>query len=264
MLFMPWTSSGFVPETIHGTQNVPWLPTMEVIKILLDWTAATAWPIVVLVVVIIYRKRLDSLLSGLTGIAERVHKESVEIALGEKFKLIFRESIKKVEERVKEFVPGTPGVDIPLIRGDDAPPPSSVPPPTRDAPLPANFGQNLDALAEIVPRAAMLEAWRELELALERIAIFEGYSIGASIEGERHSGPPGTGRHLSPPLFVRFLFDKKLIDKATLTVFEELRLLRNQASHVPQFQPSVADAKEYVRASLALVNRIEMSIYTRN
>src|SRR5205809_980132 len=64
---------------------------MNVVKMILDWTASIAWPFVALCIALLYRKQINSLLVNVSGIVERVSKQPVEIALGEKFKLVFGE-----------------------------------------------------------------------------------------------------------------------------------------------------------------------------
>lgn len=146
-------------------------PADKAAKLLLDWTAAIAWPLVIVLLIVTYRKEFGSLLSNISSIAERAHKEPVEIALGEKLKLVFREGLNKVEQQARTVLQGTPGVDMPPVGGGDTPPAGSRPPAT---PLPPNYRVNLDRLAETLPRAAMLEAWSEVELALEQVTTFEG------------------------------------------------------------------------------------------
>jgi len=141
---------------------------MEIAKLILDWTAAVAWPSVVVVVLTLYRKQLGGLLSGLDGLVERMRKDAVEIAIGEKFKLIFGETIRTAKEDAKAILPrGTPGVDIPDTKDEPAASTHGGPPGSGGTPLPPNYQVNLDRLAELLPRAAILEAWREVELALE-------------------------------------------------------------------------------------------------
>jgi hypothetical protein len=233
---------------------------MEMTKVLLNWIAAVSWPLIALTVLVVFRNQLGSLLSNVSGIAERIHKQPVEIALGEQFKLIFRESLMNVEQQAKELIPkGTPGVDLPPDGGAKVHTPETRGS-SMDAPLPSNYQVNLDRLAEILPRAAIIEAWREVELAIEHAAISEGLTTPRSLAGTTHSEYPGV--QASPAVLARLLFEKHVIDEATLSVLEQLRQLRNQASHLPNFQPSVDDAKEYVRLALALAFRIH-SHYVR-
>jgi hypothetical protein len=79
---------------------------VEIIKIILDWTAAIAWPIVIIIVTIMFRSPIFSLLERIGTIADRASREPFDIQLGEKLKISFKEAIEKanpktVEEAVK-------------------------------------------------------------------------------------------------------------------------------------------------------------------
>ena len=216
-----------------------------------------SWPLVALFVVLLYRKELKSLLSNVSGIAERARKEKVKIEIGNKFKIIFGETIKKIEEEVNRLKPvGTPGVDIPMPAGDGQL--VIVKEPTRairPTPLPPNYyREHLYRLVDILPRAAILEAWREVELAVEEVATLSEIRVTKTIEEVRSAEPPDD--HVSPPVLTRYLVERQVIDIDTFTIFEELRQLRNQASHVPDFQPLPENAKEYVDIALRLVDRL--------
>lgn len=143
---------------------------MDWVKILLNWVASIAWPLVVVFVVLLYRKQLSSLFSNLSRIAERAGEERVEIEIGDKFKLTFGERIKKLEEETERLKPvGTPGVDTPPFEPARVADATPLPPNYRGKPLPPppGFIEHSYTLAEISPRAAILEAWREVELAVE-------------------------------------------------------------------------------------------------
>jgi hypothetical protein len=104
---------------------------MEWAKILQTWIATIAWPLVVVLIFILYRKQLTRLLSSLSDVAERAGNEAVEIGIGDKLKVTFGERIKKIEQESKRLKPvGTPGVDMPPFE------PTSV---SEDAPLPPNY-----------------------------------------------------------------------------------------------------------------------------
>ena len=66
---------------------------LEVIKLILDWTASIAWPFVVLLVALVYKKPIYALLSNIGGIAGRAVTQPFELSLGEKLKVVFREAL---------------------------------------------------------------------------------------------------------------------------------------------------------------------------
>ena len=77
---------------------------MSIIKAILDWTAAIAWPAAVLTIALIYRKPIYSLLSNVGGIASRAATQPFEFSLGS-FKVDFKEAViaknpKSVDEAI--------------------------------------------------------------------------------------------------------------------------------------------------------------------
>lgn len=230
---------------------------MDYLKLVLQWISSIAWPFVVLVLVLSYRRQLGSILSNLSGIAERVGKEPVDIALGEKFRMRFGDAVRKVEEQAERLLPkGTPGVDMPpyeVLRTPvgETPLPPNYSRPGKPLPPPPGFQEHFHTLAEISARAAILEAWTEVELAVQGLP-----------QSRSRGGPPGSGVMLSPPLVVRQLAEDKIIDSGTFAIFEELRQLRNQAAHAPNFQPSAQHAKEYVDLALRLATRFRALPYS--
>lgn len=75
---------------------------METLKLFLDWTAAISWPVVVLIVVVLFRKPLLALLERIGTIADRAGKEAFDLQLGEQLKISFKEAIKKANPRTVE------------------------------------------------------------------------------------------------------------------------------------------------------------------
>jgi hypothetical protein len=236
---------------------------MSSLKPILDWFASTAWPLTLVFFALFFRHELRSLLSNLGGVVERVRRDRVEIAIGEKFKIQFSDEIKKVEEEVGRLLPpGSQGPPSPVPGGNDAPSPSMSTIPDRPTPLPPNYYlDRLYKLAELSPRASILEAWREVELGVEEVASYEGIlgattslAVLAKVEyGTGLTGPP----LLTPALLARRLVDLQLIDTETFRIFEDLRQLRAQASHASDFQPTIESAREYARVAINLVQRIK-------
>jgi hypothetical protein len=249
---------------------------MEWFKAALNWLSSTAWPLSVVFIVLFFRKELKMLLASLGGLAKRAMTERFDITIGEKFKVSFGETIKRVEEEFQRLPePGT-GQSLPPPKpsGNDVPPPPSSglihdappgshPPPKHPAPLPRSYYlERLSRLAEISPRGAILEAWKEVELTIEEIATYEGLSaIFKTVEGSHEKGVGQIQRiSLSPEAQARQLVELKHIDGETFGIFEELRQLRNQVSHA-NLQPSVEQAKHYVQLALDLTDRIRFLVW---
>ena len=75
---------------------------METLKILLDWSAAIAWPVVALIITVMFRAPLFALLERLGSIADRASREAFDIQLGEKLKVSFREAIVRADPKTVE------------------------------------------------------------------------------------------------------------------------------------------------------------------
>jgi hypothetical protein len=75
---------------------------VEVLKLILDWTAAMAWPSVVLFIVVFFRAPLLALLERIGAIADRAGREAFDLQLGEKLKISFKEAIKQANPRTVE------------------------------------------------------------------------------------------------------------------------------------------------------------------
>ena len=88
-------------------------------------------------------------------------------------------------------------------------------------------------LAEVSPRAAVLESWLKLEVALVAKARILGWepfrAIGQDLNGA-----------------VQFLQKSEAITPDAAGAIQELRHLRNQAVHAPAFSPQVSDARAFV------------------
>lgn len=98
-------------------------------------------------------------------------------------------------------------------------------------------------LASVSPRASVVEAWQLVEAAARRAL----QSRGEPIDAQRvPSGP-----HLT-----RALMQREVLDNAARSVFDRLRMLRNQAVHGEDFAIDEASAREYIELALALARRL--------
>lgn len=89
----------------------------------------------------------------------------------------------------------------------------------------------LERLTEISPRAAILEAWIELEQVLFHMA--EVYQI----------------KDRSPLRIIETLYSKGIVTKELASAFNEMRQLRNEAAHVPDFVVEEKKAQRYIGLS---------------
>jgi uncharacterized protein YutE (UPF0331/DUF86 family) len=92
----------------------------------------------------------------------------------------------------------------------------------------------LERLTETSPRAAILEAWIELEQVLFHMA--EIYQI--------------KGR--SPSRIIEILRQKGILTEGLASAFNEMRQLRNDAAHVPDFVIEEKVAKRFIALSSSM------------
>ena len=93
-------------------------------------------------------------------------------------------------------------------------------------------------IAEASPRAAILEAWLDVEVA-----------VFAAAEKAGLASSPN-----SPTLLAEHLISLKHIPEEILSVFHSLRKLRNQATHMPDFTLTEEEAERYLELALKVAN----------
>ncbi|WP_426178500.1 DUF4145 domain-containing protein [Pseudomonas sp. TWRC1-2] len=106
----------------------------------------------------------------------------------------------------------------------------------------------LQTLAELSPNGAVVDAWREVELATISAAL----TAGVTVKGNK-------GR-VSGSAAIKGLQTEGILSESTNDLFDKLRALRNKAAHSSEtIEPS--DAKEYVLAALELAEKFrELSL----
>jgi hypothetical protein len=90
----------------------------------------------------------------------------------------------------------------------------------------------------VSPRAAVLEAWREVELA--------ALNAAQKISGETFPYKTLTYQAL------RFLEHSQSLDRNVISVMRDLRALRNQAAHAPQFALTKESAIGYASSAFVV------------
>ena len=115
-----------------------------------------------------------------------------------------------------------------------------LPPPHPPAPLEAAEEQALVELAKVSPRSAVTEAWRQVEVAAVEAARRNDISLSPSDA-------------TSPARVLRALERHRVIDAGKLGLIHNLRELRNQAVHSPDFAVTSAAALEYAQLARRVV-----------
>lgn len=99
-------------------------------------------------------------------------------------------------------------------------------------------------LALVSPRAAVIESWLRLEAA----AGLALQARGAKLRRDDFRSPLGLGRALQ---------GAQVLNGEELKVFDELRNLRNAATHGPEFALNPEAAVEYARAAIRLADVVK-------
>lgn len=106
----------------------------------------------------------------------------------------------------------------------------------------------LGVLAAVSPRAAVLEAWRDVELAALEAARFLG--------GESFRNKTLTFQAIS------LLNRLEGIEPSIIEALQDLRSLRNDAAHAPEFALSTDAALAYTTSARTVADHLRQLVYT--
>lgn len=183
---------------------------MDSLTFIAELVKALAWPATIVILVVLVRHPLRGLIPLLT----RFKYKDLELEFG-----------RKVEE-LQALV----AVELP----DPAPPALPPAPP-----------EPIATLAEVSPRAAVLEAWRKLEVtAVQRVR----RKISAA------GGDPGKVR---PHEALRELQKDETLGHTAAELLPVLRELRNRAAHAPEFALSSESALNYAAVTGRIARELE-------
>jgi len=182
---------------------------MDSLTFISELIKAVAWPVTAIVLVILLRKPIVELIPLLRRLK---YKE---------FELEFSQEVSELKAEVEA---------IAKEKGEEAP---SI----------ASTSSNLLNLLAFSTRAAIMEAWLEVETA--------AVTVASSFWGQ---SPNDTYRNM--PKLGEYLLQCKVIDEKQLAVFNKLRQLRNKAAHAQDLELSENDARSYVQLASDLAKRI--------
>jgi len=184
---------------------IPALGLMDILTFFAEIIKATAWPVAVVVIVLVFRKQLSVLLS-------RIRKGKFGSA-----ELEFEQKVETLYEQVDPPQLPSPNVDT-----------SSV------------------SLVTANPRGAVLDAWNGIESAVHRLS----YKLKIS-----HSAVSR-----SVTAMVREIEQQGKLAPGDVALFSNLRMLRNQAAHESDFNPSPDSVVLFQRLAQDLKERLESSL----
>ena len=168
-----------------------------------------AWPMTVLILVLLFRKEVRGLAGRLSTF---------------KYKDVVAKFEKELREAEKAALEVTPEIKGEQAESSD-----------QEFEL-ANLGR-LERVAEVSPRAAISEAWIEVEQAARQLASKVG----------------DTGRvESSPYRLAKFLSSRGVLDESAGAFYNQLRTLRNEAVHKPDFVIEPDDAQRYLELAMGL------------
>ena len=184
----------------------------------MDWLTFTAevvkalaWPAAILFSIAILRKPL----SGLIPLLQRLKYKDLELEFGKKIQELKADAAKALPVSVPEIAPST------------------------------SVSDSIIQLAEISPRASIVEAWRELESTAAEAA--SRHQVGLTPREVRSTAE-----------LANALERAKILDHNRLNLFHNLRALRNKAAHSPDFALDSSSALEYAD----LAGRLEQYLRT--
>jgi hypothetical protein len=187
---------------------------VDFLKFIVEMTTALAWPGAVVLAVYWLRAPIIDLLPYLD---ELKYKD---------FGLKFRRDINKAKEEV------TPedqvGEKTPQILEEE---------------------NALIRVAEVSPRAAILESWMSLQDGLLDISLKKG-----QIDNKENYREHSRVGHA--------MLGIKAFTKSDFDAYHKLRDLRNKAAHAPDFALNTQDAKEYVGLAMQLVSMAKQRVNT--
>ena len=186
---------------------------MDAVTAAVELTKALAWPLVTLAVFLLFRRPLLELIPGI---------KSLKFAGAE---VTVATQVDEVKALAK-----------------------AIPPPTVDAapatPESLTESERLYEIANLMPRAAISEAWRKVELA--------------GVEAVRLNCPPDLSKSLrSPGAFAEALRRYEVITAELFVAVAKLRKIRNEAVHAADFDIEPTTARDYVETALAVAKDLD-------
>ncbi len=96
--------------------------------------------------------------------------------------------------------------------------------------------EQLERIADVSPRAAIMESWLLIEEAAGKAGFVQGTSV----------------LRTNPLLFIEWLVNQGKIDKSTAILVGRMRKLRNEASHLKDFELTKNEAERYLKIAVQI------------
>lgn len=187
---------------------------MSALEFISHIISSLAWPLTILLILLVLRKQLGELLLNL----QRLKVKDVEMNFGSE--------ASKVIARAQAVLP------LPRVEAHGT--------------VTSTVESRRERLAQITPRANILEAWLEIEAAALKAIT-------------RHNPDLKPPRLASPMKIAMALQRLGLLNGAQLELFHNLRNLRNSAAHAMNFNVGMEAVEEYVEAAGRLTQFLKAS-----
>ncbi|KZN70465.1 DUF4145 domain-containing protein [Pseudoalteromonas luteoviolacea] len=177
---------------------------------LVEIIKALAWPVAVVWLGHLFRAELRGLITRLTALK---HGDT---------EISFNQDLKQAEQKASELEQSKEAV-------------------SESSPEELSQKERLYRLAEISPRAAIVEAWTLIEIA----AVKSDLTTGSAI------------KRTNPKLILDHLASTGNFSPNSIEVINSLRQLRNRASHLPDFAITQDEAERYLDLAIKSAHVIE-------
>lgn len=192
--------------------------------------ASVAWPAVVVLAIWLFHKQLLAMIPQIDG---------VKVAGAE---VSFKNRVEAVVEQAKEI--DTPDEDVAQENND-------------------RLGRLID-MAAASPTGAILAAWKDLEAASSELVDLVGTMIEVpSMSGREYDKARSINDLVKAKSGLnvgRYMLRLGLLPIAEANTFEELRKLRNRATHEPEGAITVEEARSYVKVADKLTDLVRTNI----
>ena len=198
---------------------------MDWLTFIAEVVKALAWPATVVVGIALLRRSLLQLIPGL----RRLKYKDLELE--------FERKLEAAKAEVAEALPAPPPVPPALPQPETA----ALPQPTSTTvlDLPAMV-ETVERIAAASPRAAIAEAWRYVEIAIERAL------------RRRQLSRPRSPRELR-----KLLDGQGLLQDRMGALLDDLRGMRNQAVHAVEMELTPGQAVEYALLAAVLITMLD-------
>lgn len=172
-----------------------------------------AWPVTLVILLALIREQLPHIAKSL----RRLKYKDIEMEFGE--------TAKAIANEVQAIMPEAQADN--KIAGQEK----------------EEVKARLEAIAELAPRAAILESWLQVEAAAADVIRENNLGVLS-----KYPGPMGLRDSLHKG---------GILNKRQLAIFEQLRVLRNEAVHVPEAEFTKAAVSNYIESSIAIASYLE-------